>query len=104
MPNSPKDLPTLAVTGTPVPLIAFVSNGVVPSNGFSHQRWGLSVSVQNDPNSTGILYVGDNTVSTTKYSRALAPGDFYTVTGSAVDPSKVWVVSESTSTAHPSWN
>lgn len=102
MPNSPKDLPTLAVTTTPVPLYVVTDNGT--GNGFNHHKFGLSVSVQNDPASTGILYVGDNTVSTTKYSRALAPGDFYTVAGSSVEPSRVWVVSASTSTAHPSWN
>lgn len=102
MANSPKLLPTLAVAGTPLPLYTVVPNGA--NNGFSHSKFGLSVSVQNDPTSAGILYVGDNTVSVTQYSRALAPGDFYTVAGSAVNPADVYVVSASTSTAHPSWN
>ncbi len=97
MANTVKLLPTLSVTTAPVRL------SVAPASGAAH-HWGLSVSVQNDPASAGKLFVGDATVSTTKYSRVLNAGDYYTVAGSAVDPSTIWVVSDSTATAHPSWN
>lgn len=103
MPNTVKTLPAVVVGLTPVPLTTVTPNGA--GNGFNHQHFGLSVSVQYDPAGTGILYVGDNLVSSTRYSRALAPGDFYTVAGSAVDPSRVFVVaSVAAQNAFPSWN
>lgn len=104
MPNSPKTLPALVVGTSAVPLITVTQNGPV-GTGFNHQRWGLSVSVQYDPNGTGVLYVGDNLVSSSRYSRVLQPGDWYTVAGSAVDPSRVFVVaSVAAQNVYPSWN
>ena len=103
MANSPKLLPTLTVGTTAVPLYTVTDNGA--GNGFNHHKFGLSVSVQSDPLNAGKIFVGDNTVSITKYSRVLAAGDFYTVSGSAVDPSDVWVISDTAAqTVHPSWN
>lgn len=54
-------------------------------------KW-ASVSIQADPSNTGVIYIGDNNVSATRYSRALAASDWYVIAGSAVDPSKVWMV------------
>lgn len=105
MPNSTALLPTLTVGTVAIPVIAFVPNGSSPTNGFAHRRFSLSVSVQSDPANTGTIYVGDSTVSITKYSRALSPGDWYTVQGSAVDPSKLYLVSDvAAQLAHPSRN
>lgn len=98
MPNTVKLLATLTLTTSPQRL------SPKPASGAAH-HWGLSVSVQSDSANTGIIYVGDNTVTTTRYSRALNPGDYYVVAGSAVDPSTIWIVgSVAGDIAHPSWN
>lgn len=103
MPNTVKTLAPVTVGLTPVRISTVTPNGA--NNGFNHQHFGLSVSVQYDPAGTGIVFVGDNLVSSTRYSRALAPGDFYTVAGSAVDPSRIFVVSDTAGQiVHPSWN
>lgn len=103
MPNAPATLPTLTVGLTPIQLITVTDNGT--GNGFNHHRWSLSVSVQSDPTNIGLIFVGDVNVSSSRYSRVLRAGDFYTAAGSAVDPSDIWIVSDTAAQiAHPSRN
>jgi hypothetical protein len=53
-----------------------------------------SISIQADPANTGKVYVGDNSgnLSTTTYVRVLNAGDWMTIAGSAVDPSRIMVL------------
>jgi hypothetical protein len=104
MSNNIKTLPALTVGATALQIANGYTNPGT-SAAFTldtYHKW-ASVSIQADPSNTGIVYVGDSKVSTTRYSRALNPGDWYTVAGSAVDPNKVWVVGSTTGqVVHPS--
>lgn len=80
MSNAIKTLPRVVVGTTPVQVTTTLNH-----------KW-ASVSIQADPSNTGTIYVGDNNVSATRYSRALAAADWFVIAGSAVDPSKVWLV------------
>ena len=75
-----KTIAALTVGTTPVQLL-----------NSTHSKW-ASVSIQADPTNTGTVFVGDSLVSTTRYSRVLNAGDWITISGSAVDPSKVYVL------------
>jgi len=103
MSNNVKTLPALTVGATALQ----IANGVNgssgnPITGENWHKW-ASVSIQADPSNTGTVYVGDSLVSTTRYSRELQPGDWYTVAGSAIDINKVWVVgSAAGQVVHPS--
>jgi hypothetical protein len=97
MSNNIKTLPALTVGTTPLA----ITNGTALASQNWH-KW-ASVSVQADPANTGIVYVGDSLVSNTRYSRALNPGDWYTVAGSAVDVNRVFVLgSAAGQVVHPS--
>jgi hypothetical protein len=50
------------------------------------------VSIQADPANTGKVLVGDRNVSTTQYARSLNAGDWFTISGSAVDATNMWAV------------
>jgi hypothetical protein len=68
----------------------------------THSKW-ASVSIQADPANSGQVFVGDSLVSTTRYSRVLNAGDWFTVSGSAMDPSKIYVLGSAASqVVHPS--
>lgn len=51
-----------------------------------------SVSVQADPTNTGTVYIGNSLLSTTRYARALQPGDFFTISGSAINANKIFAL------------
>lgn len=105
MSNAVKTLPAVVVGTSAVTIDPVTPNGAVPSNGFTHRHWALSVSIQSDPGNSGLIYVGDNLVSTSRYSRVLNPGEWYTVQGSAVDPNRIYVLSDTAAqVVHPSWN
>jgi len=80
MSNAIKTIPALTVGTTAIPL----------TTGKFH-KW-ASVSLQADSANSGIVYVGDSLVSATRYSRALSAGDWYSLAGSSVDPTLVYVV------------
>lgn len=96
MSNSIRTIPDIAVTGTPVPLKP-QSN---PGGKGSVSKW-ASVAIQNT-GATGNIYVGDSLVSLTRKSAVLAPGQTYSVSGSAIDPSLIYVMSDTTATASAS--
>lgn len=103
MSNNIKTLPALTVGATALQ-IAHGTNGS-SGNAITTENWHkwASVSIQADPANSGTVYVGDSLVSTTRYSRVLNPGDWYTVAGSAIDINKVWVVGSAASqVVHPS--
>ena len=103
MSNNIKTLPALTV-GTTRLQIAAGTNGS-SGNLITTENWHkwASVSVQADPANSGQVYVGDSLVSSTRYSRVLQPGDWYSVAGSAIDINKVWVVgSAAGQVIHPS--
>jgi hypothetical protein len=66
-----------------------------------------SISIQADPSNTGIIYVGSwlPAVTATQYARALNPGDWFTVAGSASDPGRIGIIgSASAQVAHISFS
>lgn len=91
MSNTLKQLPTVTVGTTPVAVDQRSQGSAAGSMGIHKYA---SVSIQSDPLNTGKIFVGDNsgTLSTTAYVRILNPGDFFTITGSAVDASRMFVV------------
>jgi hypothetical protein len=91
MANAIKTLPQITVGTTAVPLSTSTSS-----------KW-ASVSIQADSANSGKVYVGDSLVSTTRYSRVLNASDWFTISGSAIDPSKVYVLgSAAAQIVHPS--
>lgn len=91
MSNSLKQLPTVTV-GTTAVAVDQRSQGSATGTLGIHKY--ASVSLQSDPLNTGKIYIGDNsgTLTATSYVRILNPGDFFTITGSAVDPSRMMVI------------
>lgn len=91
MSNSLKLLPAITVGTTPVAVDQRSQGSATGTLGIHKYA---SVSIQSDPLNTGKIYVGDNsgTLSTTNYVRILNPGDWFSVAGSAVDASKMFVV------------
>lgn len=97
MSNNIKTLPQLTVGTSSLKITA--------GTHFAQENWHkwASVSVQADPNNTGVVYIGDSLVSATQYSRVLNPGDWYTVAGSAIDINRVFVLgSAAGQIVHPS--
>ena len=88
---------------TLAPVTVGLTAAQVDQRGQNYHKW-ASVRVQSDGANTGTIYVGDNNVSATRYAAALSPGDFYVIgPGSAVDPTRVWVVaSVANQIVHPS--
>lgn len=104
MSNAIKTLPALTVGTTALQIAAGYTN---PGSGntYTTEKWHkwASVSIQADPANSGTVYVGDSTLSSTRYSRELQPGDWYTIAGSAVDVNKIYVLgSASGQIVHPS--
>lgn len=89
MSNSIRTIPDLTVGTTAVPLVPESNAG---GQGSPH-KW-ASCSIQNNSTVGGgqIVYVGDSLVSPTRKSAALTPGQSYSISGSAVDPSLIYVV------------
>jgi hypothetical protein len=86
-------LPTLTVGTTAVQ---------VDQRGLTFRQF-RSISLQADAANTGIIYVGDSTVTALKYARALAASDWMTITGDSVDGAAIWVVaSVAAQVLHPS--
>lgn len=93
MSHAIKTLPDIVVTN--------IASGVIAQNnaggkGSTH-KW-HSVTIQNN-GTTGNLYVGDSLVSPTRKAAQLAPGQSYAIIGSAVDPSLIFLVADTTATA-----
>lgn len=98
MSNSIRTIPDLTVGTTAVPLVPEDNAG---GQGSRH-KW-ASCSIQNNSTSGQIVYVGDSLVSSTRKSAALTPGQSYSISGSAVDPSLIYVVaSAAAATVSPS--
>ena len=90
MSNTLKQLPTVTV-GTTAVLIDQRSQGSATGTLGIHKY--ASVSVQSDPNNTGTIYIGDNAnLTTSAYVRALSPGDWFSISGSAVDATKMGAI------------
>jgi hypothetical protein len=88
-----KLLPTVTVGTTAVQ----VDQRTQASRGFQ------SLSMQADGANSGVIYVGDSTVTTSLYARALSAGDWMTVTADGVDGSAIYVVgSAAGQILHPS--
>jgi len=92
MSHAIKTLPDIAVTATPVAIRTQNNAGGKGSTSKWH-----SVTVQNT--GTGTLFVGDSLVSTTRKAASLPAGASYAIIGSAVDPSLIYLVSDTTTTA-----
>jgi hypothetical protein len=104
MSNNVKTLPALTVGTTPLQIANGVTN---PGSGnlITSENWHkwASISLQADAANSGIVYVGDSLVSATRYSRALNPGDFFSVAGSAIDINRLYVLgSAAGQIVHPS--
>src|ERR1700748_1159377 len=93
MSNNVKTLPALTVGTTALQIASGFTN---PGSGkaYTSENWHkhASVSIQADPANSGTVFVGDSQVSSTRFSRVLNPGDWYTVSGSAIDVNKIYVV------------
>lgn len=91
MSNSLKLLPTITV-GTTAVAVDQRSPGSGAGTNYIHKY--ASISIQADPANTGVIYVGDNsgTLTNTSYARVLNPGDWMTISGSAVDGSRVMIL------------
>lgn len=90
MSNAVKTLPQVTVGTTPLQIAA------------ASHKW-ASVSIQADPANTGKVFVGDVNVSLTRYSRVLNAGDWWSISGSSVDPLNTWVLgSVAGQIVHPS--
>jgi|SRR5882757_685388 len=88
-------IPDITVTATPVSLLP---QNNVGGHGSVH-KWGV-VSIQN--NGAGVVYVGDSLVSATRKAAQLAAGQSWSITGSAIDPSLIFVMSTAGSTVSAS--
>ena len=97
MSSNLRTLPQITVgSSTPLQILTTVEIG---------QNWHKkeSVSLQADPNNSGVVYVGDAFVSSTQYARVLNPGDWWTLSGSAIDPNRIFVLGSAASqVVHPS--
>lgn len=84
MSNTLKMLPTVTVGTTAV---------AVDQRGQNFHKY-ASVSIQADPANSGKVYVGDNsgTLSGSSYVRVLNAGDFFTISGSAIDATRIFVL------------
>jgi hypothetical protein len=86
-------LPTVTVGTTAVQVDA---RGLMV-RGFS------SISMQADVLNSGTIYVGDSTVTTSLYARALKASDWLTLSVDGADGSEIWVVgSAAGQILHPS--
>lgn len=93
MSNSIRTIPDIAVTTTRQPCLPEANAG---GQGSVH-KW-ASVSIQNT-GGTGNVYVGDSLVTTTRKSAVITPGQSYSISGSAVDPSLIYLVTDTAATA-----
>lgn len=50
------------------------------------------VMIQADPANTGTIYVGNSLLSTTRYSAALTAGQSWSMTGSAINANKIYIL------------
>lgn len=91
MSNTPKLLPSITVGTTAVAVDQRSPGSGVGSN-YIHKY--ASVQIQADPANSGKVYVGDNTANftATNYIRVLNAGDWFTVSGSAIDATKIFVL------------
>lgn len=87
MSNAIKTIPDITATTTPVSLLP---QNNVGGKGSTH-KW-ASVAIQNN-DATNSVYVGDSLVSSSRKSAVLTPGQTYSISGSAVDPSLIFVMS-----------
>lgn len=86
-------LPTVTVGTTPVQ---------VDTRGLAYRQY-RSIRLQADPANTGQIFVGDGTVSTSKWGAVLNASDWTTVTGDAVDGRAIWLVASAAGQIlHPS--
>lgn len=92
MSHAIKTLPDIAVTAVAAPILPQNNLG---GKGSTH-KW-HSVTVQNTGST--VLYVGDSLVSPTRKAASLPAGASYAIIGSAVDPSLIYLVSDTTGTA-----
>ena len=51
-----------------------------------------SVMIQADPSNSGTLYVGNSLLSTTRYSAALTAGQTWSLSGSAINAGKIYIL------------
>lgn len=76
---------TVASAGTKVALLA--SNP-------SPQKLYSVVAVEADKDNTGLIFVGDLNVSSTRYAAKLSPGQRHEFSGQVIDPSRIFVDSD----------
>lgn len=85
-----------------LPVTVGVTALTIDPSGVNYHKF-ASVSIQADPLNTGQIYVGNSLLSTTRYARVLNPGDSFTIAGSAIDTTKIFVLgSAAGQIAHPS--
>lgn len=97
MSNQLADYPAITVGTTPVALFTTTLGN---EGNFTPRA---SVSIQADPANTGTLYVGTKLMSTTRYAAALTAGQMFTITGSAINGNKIYIMgSAAGQIAHPS--
>lgn len=89
MSNSIRTIPDLTVGTTAVPLTP--QNN--PNGKGSFHKW-ASVAIQNNSATAINVYVGDSLVSTSRKSAFLAQGQTYSISGSAIDPSLIYVLAD----------
>ena len=73
---------TIATAGVRQQLVAKVAGSRVDAQ---------AMRLEGDDGNSGAIFVGDLNVSATRYATKLAAGDSFTIEGSAVDLTTVWL-------------
>jgi hypothetical protein len=99
MSNNLKVLPQLTVGATALQVAHGYTNPASGNafTGETFHKW-ASITIESDPaNAAGtLIYIGNSLLTSTKKARTLNPGDWYTVSGSAIDPNKLYVLGSTT--------
>lgn len=74
----------LSTAATPVSTVT-----VGPEGNFTPRA---SVSIQADPSNVGVVFIGNSLMvaTPTQYARALKPGDWFSISGSAINAGKIY--------------
>lgn len=81
-----RDYPQITVGTTAVSIVSATDGNegnFTPHGGFM---------IFADPTNTGTIYVGTSLVSTTRYSAALTAGQSWSITGSAINGNKIYIL------------
>lgn len=74
------------------PAIPLLPN--TPGHKGSYHKWSSVSVMASSANGTGKVWIGDSLVSQSRHSAVLSAGQSYSISGSAIDPSLIFVLGD----------